>query len=193
MLERLHDVSEATELLGTELREHDAQMQALPRGRTRAGREGRRCIGDADQQHRFVLDADDGARRGALPWTGVARPPDPPAPVAATTGGSVTVTEDPREATAGVNAVITDTWVSMHDAQSAKERRHNLLRPYQVNARLMAAAAPEAVFLHCLPAHRGEEVSAGVIDGPQSAVWEEAANRVHAQKALLLWALGRLG
>ena len=63
MLERLHDVSEATELLGTELREHDAQMQALPRGRTRAGREGRRCIGDADQQHRFVLDADDGAWR----------------------------------------------------------------------------------------------------------------------------------
>ena len=83
--------------------------------------------------------------------------------------------------------MVTDTWVSMGDAE--KERRHNLLMPYQVNARLMAKAKPDAVFMHCLPAHRGEEVTAEVIDGPQSIVFDEAENRLHAQKAILLWAM----
>jgi ornithine carbamoyltransferase len=76
----------------------------------------------------------------------------------------------------------------MGDAEA--ERRHNMLMPYQVNARLMQRARPDAVFMHCLPAHRGEEVTADVIDGPQSVVFDEAENRLHAQKAILLWALG---
>ncbi len=100
----------------------------------------------------------------------------------------VSVTSDPYAAVAGADAVITDTRVSMGDADA--ERRHRLLEPFAVDARLMAAARPEALFLHCLPAHRGEEVTAEVIDGPQSVVFDEAENRLHAQKAILAWCLG---
>jgi ornithine carbamoyltransferase len=84
--------------------------------------------------------------------------------------------------------VVTDTFVSMGDAEA--ERRHNLLMPYQVNAGLLRQAKPDAIFMHCLPAHRGEEVTAEVIDGPQSVVFDEAENRLHAQKAILNWCLG---
>ena len=106
-------------------------------------------------------------------------------------GARIGIERDPLKAAAGADLVVTDTWVSMHDAQSAKERRHNLLRPYQVNARLMAAAAPDAVFLHCLPAHRGEEATSEVMDGPASAIFDEAENRLHAQKAVMRWCLDR--
>ena len=106
-------------------------------------------------------------------------------------GARILIERDPLKAAAGADLVVTDTWVSMHDAQSAKERRHNLLRPYQVTARLMAAAAPEAVFLHCLPAHRGEEATSEVMDGPASAIFDEAENRLHAQKAVMRWCLDR--
>lgn len=102
-------------------------------------------------------------------------------------GARVVVTEDPFEAVDGVDCVVTDTWMSMGDRE--RERRHNLLKPYQVNDRLMAAAAPDAIFMHCLPAHRGEEVSESVIDGPQSVVFDEAENRLHAQKGILAWCL----
>jgi ornithine carbamoyltransferase len=104
--------------------------------------------------------------------------------------GAVVVNHDPQGAVAGADCVVTDTWVSMgqEDETSAK-RRHNLLRPFQVDARLMALAKPDAVFMHCLPAHRGEEVMAEVIDGPQSVVWDEAENRLHAQKGILEWCL----
>ncbi len=102
-------------------------------------------------------------------------------------GGKVIVTEDPVAAASGADAVVTDTWVSMH--QTDGQRRHNLLAPYQVNERLMGLAKNDAIFMHCLPAHRGEEVSAGVIDGPQSVVWDEAENRMHAQKGILSWCL----
>ena len=85
------------------------------------------------------------------------------------------------------DCVVTDTWVSMGDKEAPS--RHNLLRPYQVNDRLMSLAKPEAVFMHCLPAHRGEEVTDSVIDGPQSVVFDEAENRLHAQKGILLWCL----
>lgn len=107
-------------------------------------------------------------------------------------GAHVTVTRDPAEAVAGADAVITDTWLSMHDTGDARERRHNLLRPYQVDERLMAQAKPDALFLHCLPAHRGEEATAGVMDGPQSVIFDEAENRLHAQKGILRWCLGSL-
>ncbi|MGE0036410.1 MAG: ornithine carbamoyltransferase [Xanthobacteraceae bacterium] len=94
---------------------------------------------------------------------------------------------DPDEAVKGADCVVTDTWVSMGDRDGA--RRHNLLEPYQVNARLMARAKPGALFMHCLPAHRGEEVTDEVIDGPQSVVFDEAENRLHAQKGILAWCL----
>jgi ornithine carbamoyltransferase len=100
-------------------------------------------------------------------------------------GGTVTVTSDPKEAVRGADAVLTDVWVSM--GMEDGEQREALLQPYQVNSALMALAAPEAVFLHCLPAHRGSEVTADVIDGPQSVVFDEVENRLHAQKAILAW------
>ena len=91
----------------------------------------------------------------------------------------------PDEAVSGADCVVTDTWVSMGDEDGS--RRHNLLKPYQVNAALMARASQDAVFMHCLPAHRGEEVTDEVIDGPQSVVFDEAENRLHAQKGILAW------
>jgi ornithine carbamoyltransferase len=97
---------------------------------------------------------------------------------------------DPREAVADAEVVVTDTWTSM--GHSDEEYRRESFAAYQIDEALMALAQPDATFLHCLPAHRGEEVSAGVIDGAQSAVWDEAENRLHAQKALLLWAMGKL-
>jgi ornithine carbamoyltransferase len=96
----------------------------------------------------------------------------------------------PEDAVAGADCVITDAWTSMHDTDGAN--RHNLLRPYQVNAKLMKRAAPHAIFMHCLPAHRGEEVTDEVIDGPQSVVLDEAENRLHVQKAILLHCFGAL-
>ena len=105
-------------------------------------------------------------------------------------GASVTVIRDSAEAVAGADIVITDTWVSM-----GQDHAHNKLAammPYQVNERLMATAKPDAKFLHCLPAHRGEEVTDAVIDGPQSLIWDEAENRLHAQKSILLWCFGKL-
>jgi len=100
-------------------------------------------------------------------------------------GAAVRIGSDPEEAVEGADCVVTDTWVSMGDKNG--QRRHNLLRRYQVNAPLMARAKPDAVFMHCLPAHRGAEVTDEVIDGPQSIVFDEAENRLHAQKGILAW------
>ncbi|QSR16707.1 ornithine carbamoyltransferase [Novosphingobium sp. KA1] len=105
-------------------------------------------------------------------------------------GGEVILTQDPAEAAAGAQIVVTDTWVSM--GQAGGEKHIAAMQPYQVNAGLMAKAAPGAKFLHCLPAHREEEVTNEVIDGPASVVWDEAENRIHGQKSVLLWALGKL-
>ena len=107
------------------------------------------------------------------------------------TGASIEMTEDPRAAVSGADCVATDTWVSMGDPDS--EAKIDALEPFQVDAALMRLAHPDAVFLHCLPAHRGEEVTDEVIDGPQSVVWDEAENRIHAQKAVLAWCLGDAG
>jgi ornithine carbamoyltransferase len=100
------------------------------------------------------------------------------------------IERDPFRAVEGADLVVTDTWVSMHDPQSARERRHNQLRAYQVNAALMARAKPDALFMHCLPAHRDDEVTSEVMDGPHSVIWDEAENRLHAQKAVMRWCLG---
>ncbi|MDE2434995.1 MAG: ornithine carbamoyltransferase [Sphingomonadales bacterium] len=110
--------------------------------------------------------------------------------VARSRGSKITVHRDAREAVAGADVVVTDTWISM--GQSGAEARIAAMTPYQVNEQLMAAARPDALFLHCLPAHRGEEVTDAVIDGRQSVVWDEAENRIHAQKSVLRWVLGQL-
>ena len=106
-------------------------------------------------------------------------------------GSKIDVFRDAQEAVRGADVVVTDTWVSM-----GQEHVHNKLAamaPYQVNEALMAVAKPDAKFLHCLPAHRGEEATDGVLDGPQSLIWNEAENRIHAQKSILLWCLGLIG
>ena len=105
-------------------------------------------------------------------------------------GVSVTIERDPFKAVEGADLVVTDTWVSMHDPQSARERRHNQLRAYQVNEALMARAKPDALFMHCLPAHRDDEATSAVMDGPHSVIFDEAENRLHAQKAVMRWCLG---
>ena len=109
---------------------------------------------------------------------------------AASRGHPVTVDRNPERAVEGADLVVTDTWVSMHDPESARERRHNQLRPYQVNAALMARAKPDALFMHCLPAHRDDEATSAVMDGPNSVIFDEAENRLHAQKAVMRWCLG---
>jgi len=106
------------------------------------------------------------------------------------TGATVTLTQDAAEAASGADVIVTDTWVSM-----GQEHTHNKLAamaPYQVGAKLMAGAKSDALFLHCLPAHVGEEVTEEVFEGPQSAVFDEAENRIHAQKSILLWCFGKL-
>jgi len=104
------------------------------------------------------------------------------------TNAPIVLGTDPEAAVAGADCVVTDTWVSMGDKEG--EHRHNVLRPYQVNAKLMSLAKRDALFMHCLPAHRGEEVTDEVIDGPQSVVFDEAENRLHAQKGILAWCFG---
>jgi len=107
-------------------------------------------------------------------------------------GARIQLLSDPEAAVRGADAVVTDTWVSMDQesgARDSREKRHNLLAPYRVDERLMGHAKKDAIFLHCLPAHRGEEVTAAVMDGPQSAVWDEAENRLHVQKGILAWCM----
>ncbi|MCW5771337.1 MAG: ornithine carbamoyltransferase [Rhodospirillaceae bacterium] len=114
----------------------------------------------------------------------------PPADVVAWAkeqGGRIRVTTKVEEAVGGADCVVTDVWVSMGEHEPTNQ--HNLLRPYQVDGRMMALARKDAIFMHCLPAHRGEEVTADVIDGPASVVWDEAENRLHAQKGILAWCM----
>ncbi|RFC63377.1 ornithine carbamoyltransferase [Fulvimarina endophytica] len=106
-------------------------------------------------------------------------------------GAEILTTNDPVEAVSGADCVITDTWVSM--GREAEARGHTIFMPYQVNESLMAHAKSEALFMHCLPAHRGEEVTDAVMDGPQSVVFDEAENRLHAQKSIMAWVFGAVG
>ena len=115
-------------------------------------------------------------------------PPLDPEPELA---GLYTTVRDPQEAVQGADLVVTDTWVSMHDPQSARERRHNQLRGYQVNDALMGKANDDALFMHCLPAHRDDEATSSVMDGPHSVIFDEAENRLHAQKAIMRYCLGK--
>jgi ornithine carbamoyltransferase len=135
-----------------------------------------------------------GAGQFGFDFTFTGPPPLDPEPefirYARDKGRRVTVERDPALAVQEADLVVTDTWVSMHDPESARERRHNQLRPYQVNEALMARARPDALFMHCLPAHRNDEVTSAVMDGPHSVVFDEAENRLHAQKAVMRWCLG---
>ena len=142
-------------------------------------------VGDGNNVCHSLMTA--GARAGLT--VRVATPPgyEPPADVVARTG--TLLTTDPVEAVKDADAVYTDVWASMGQEDEADRRRRDFAR-FQVDDALMAAAAPTAVFLHCLPAHRGEEVAASVVDGPRSVVWQQAANRLHAQRGLLLWLAG---
>ncbi len=105
-------------------------------------------------------------------------------------GVTVSIERDAEVAVQGADLVVADTWVSMHDSQSTRQRRHNQLKPYQVNEHLMGQAKSDALFMHCLPAHREEEVTSQVMDGPQSVIFDEAENRLHAQKAVMRYCLG---
>lgn len=105
-------------------------------------------------------------------------------------GAQVQIIRDPHIAVSGADLVLTDTWASMHDDPQQRQARHNILQPYQVNASLMKATNQHALFMHCLPAHRGEEVTDEIMDGTQSVVFDEAENRLHAQKAIMRWCLG---
>jgi ornithine carbamoyltransferase len=126
----------------------------------------------------------------------IATPPElaPPAALvewARGQGARIELTSDPQAAVRGARCVVTDTWVSMSDEKDGEAvNRHNMLAPYQLNAALLRHAAADAIVMHCLPAHRGEEITDEVMDGPQSVVFDEAENRLHAQKGVLLWALG---
>jgi ornithine carbamoyltransferase len=111
------------------------------------------------------------------------------AAIAVQTGGSVAVVTDPKAASEGADVLATDTWVSMGQEAEAADRAVALFGPYQIDAEKLALAGPTAIVLHCLPAYRGKEISAEVLDGPQSAAWDQAENRLHAQKALLTWLL----
>lgn len=109
--------------------------------------------------------------------------------LARATGASIELNSDPAKAVTGADLVVADTWVSMHDSPAIKERRRKQLEPYQVNAELMALAKKDALFMHCLPAHRGEEATDEVMDGPNSVIFDEAENRLHVQKAIMRWCL----
>jgi len=146
-------------------------------------------LGDGNNVARSFIQA--AARFGftlRLGTPGSLRPPEDLVAWARAEGAQIELHDDPVEAARGARLVVTDAWVSMSDDPASS--RHNLLAPYQVNAALMRHAATDAIFMHCLPAHRGEEVTAEVIDGPQSVVFDEAENRLHAQKAILAWCLG---
>ncbi len=148
-------------------------------------------VGDGNNVCASFLHA---AARFGFDFTFTGPPPLDPEPewlaLVRESGHKAEITRDPFKAVEGADLVVTDTWVSMHDSQSTRERRHNQLRPYQVNEALMAAARPDALFMHCLPAHREDEVTSAVMDGPQSVIWDEAENRLHAQKAIMRWCLG---
>ncbi|WP_300035834.1 ornithine carbamoyltransferase [uncultured Roseobacter sp.] len=148
---------------------------------------GRRVVWSGDGNNVFASFAH-AARQFDFDLVFTGPPPLDPEPALE---GMYSIERDPAKAVQGADLVVTDTWVSMHDPQSARERRHNQLRGYQVNADLMAQAKPDALFMHCLPAHRDDEATSEVMDGPHSVIFDEAENRLHAQKAIMRWCLQR--
>ncbi len=149
-------------------------------------------FGDGNNVLHSILEAAGLFKFNVRVATPVGFEPDPAFVDTARAGGAtVTLTRDADEAARGADVIVTDTWISMGQADAAEKRA--AMAPYRVDAALMALAKPNAIFLHCLPAHVGDEVSEEVFEGPQSVVWDEAENRIHAQKSVLLWSFGLLG
>jgi ornithine carbamoyltransferase len=149
-------------------------------------------LGDGNNVLHSILEAAGLFKFNVRVATPAGYEPDPAFVTQARAGGAtVTLTQDAAEAARGADVLVTDTWISMGQADAAEKKA--AMQPYQVNAALMAHAKPDALFLHCLPAHLGEEVTEEVFEGPQSVVFDEAENRIHAQKSVLLWSFGRIG
>lgn len=194
----LHEMAEYADvpvINGLTDRTHPCQIMAdvLTYEEHRGPIAGRKVVWSGDGNNVFASFAHAAGQFGFdLTFTGPA-PLDPEREwldFAAAKGHPITIERNPARAVEGADLVVTDTWVSMHDPQSAKERRHNQLRGYQVNAELMAQAKPDALFMHCLPAHRDDEATSEVMDGPHSVIFDEAENRLHAQKAIMRHCLG---
>lgn len=174
---------------------HPCQIMAdlltlLERGKALPGLEVA-WLGDGNNVLNSILEAAGLLHFNVRVGTPPGYEPDPRYVAAARArGATITLTGDAAEAARGADVVVTDTWVSMGQAHA--DSKLAAMAPFQVNERLMALAGPQAIFLHCLPAHRGEEVTNAVIDGPHSAVWDEAENRIHAQKSVLRWVFGQL-
>ena len=168
-----------------------ADMQTVIEKRARLAGTRWAWVGDGNNVCNSLIEAAALMGFGLVVATPEAFEPDPTLSAVANLRDDIFFTQDPLEAVDGAEVVVTDTWTSM--GQEAEDAyRRDCFTPYCVNEALMAKALPDALFLHCLPAHRGDEVTDAVIDGPQSAVWDEAENRLHAQKALLLWAFGKI-
>lgn len=149
-------------------------------------------FGDGNNVLHSILEAAELFKFNVRVATPAGYEPDPAFVAMARAGGAVvTLTQDAHAAAHGADVLVTDTWISMGQADAAEKRR--AMAPFQVNAALMAEAKADAVFLHCLPAHVGDEVSEDVFEGSQSVVFDEAENRIHAQKSVLLWSFGRIG
>jgi ornithine carbamoyltransferase len=194
-LEELAEHAAVPVINGLTNRSHPCQIMAdvMTYEERRGPIAGRRVVWLGDGNNVFASFAHGAARFGyALTFAGPEAVDPDPGIVAAMRGqgAEIALERDPEAAVAGADLVVTDTWVSMHDAPETRERRHTLLAPYRVDEALMARAAPDALFMHCLPAHRGEEATSGVMDGPASVIFDEAENRLHAQKAILRWCLG---
>ncbi len=167
-----------------------ADMQTVIEQRSKLAGSRWAWVGDGNNVCNSLIEAAAVMQFGLVVATPGEFEPDVGMSAMAATRDDIYFTNDPTEAVSGAEVVVTDTWVSM--GQEGDEYRQEAFARFRVDAAMMASAAPGATFLHCLPAHRGEEVTDAVIDGPQSAVWDEAENRLHAQKALLLWAMGKL-
>ncbi len=194
----LHEMAEFASvpvINGLTNRTHPCQIMAdmLTFEEHRGPIKGKRVVWSGDGNNTFASFAHAAGRFGFdLVFTGP-EPLDPDHKVleeARAIGANIEIIRDPAEAVKGADLIATDTWVSMHDPISMRERRHNQLRGYQVNADLMGHAKPDALFMHCLPAHRDDEATSEVMDGPNSVIFDEAENRLHAQKAIMRHCLG---
>ena len=168
-----------------------ADMQTVIERRSRLAGTRWAWVGDGNNVCNSLIEAAALMNFGLVVATPNNFEPDETLSAVANLRDNIFFTSDPREAVEGAEVVVTDTWISMGQDAEGDYRRHQFA-PFRVDEALMALAQPDATFLHCLPAHRGEEVTDAVIDGPNSAVWDEAENRLHAQKALLMWVMSKL-
>ncbi len=187
-LQEMAEYADVPVINGLTNRTHPCQIMAdvMTFEEHRGPIKGKKVVWSGDGNNVFASFAH-AAKQFEFDLTFTGPPPLDPEPA---WDGMYQIERDPGKAVEGADLVVTDTWVSMHDPQSARERRHNQLRGYQVNDALMAQAKPDSLFMHCLPAHRDDEATSSVMDGPHSVIFDEAENRLHAQKAIMRWCLG---